>query len=70
MITTRRAAGTRPAPGTFASHNAKPRAGAPVDWWKRAAAHRTERLNHSSNRVGPRRGFAPGASPRLPITAP
>ena len=45
-------------------------AGAPVDWWKRAAAHRTERLNHSSNRVGPRRGFSPGAIPRLPITAP
>ena len=41
-----------------------------VDWRKRAAAHRTERLNHSSNRVGPRRGFAPGAIPRLPITAP
>src|SRR5436190_20572389 len=28
--------------------------------------HRTERLKHSSNRVGPRRGFAPGAIPRLP----
>src|SRR5262245_58155210 len=36
----------------------------------RAYPRDTERLNHSSNRVGPRRGFAPGAIPRLPITAP
>ena len=71
-ILTHDPAGRRDAAGTgdFASHNAKRRPGAPVDLWKRAAAHRTDRLDHSSNRVGPRRGFAPGASPRLPITAP
>jgi hypothetical protein len=35
-----------------------------------AAAHRTERRNHFSNRVGPRRGFASGAIPWGPIFAP